>query len=129
MKRTFVVVMFMYVVGQCLPSGVSDDNGTCEISNRCQTILKSSMTRRQIGGETWALAEESAEVNKSGNQSMIPMASQSLFVLDNKIPVEANRSDFEQGKRQITKAIIVYTDMQSHKVRINFWAAAIFGWE
>lgn len=100
MKRTYVAVILMYVVGQCLPSSVSDDNGTCEISNRCQTILKSTLTR-QIGGESWNLPKKSAEVNKSGNQSVgavISTANQSLFVLDNRIPVEANRSGYEHGK-------------------------------
>lgn len=92
--------MLMYVVGQCLPGSVSDDNGSCEISNRCQTILKSTLTR-QIGGDSWTLPKKSAEVNKSENQSVaaaISTDSQSLFVLDNRIPVEGNRSGYEHGK-------------------------------
>lgn len=100
MKRTHVVVMLMYLVGQCLPNGVSDDNGTCEVSNRCRTILTSTVTR-QIGRESWTLNKKSAEVNKIGNQSVattIPTANQSLFVLDNKIPVERNTSGYEHGK-------------------------------
>lgn len=97
MKRTHVVVLLMYVVGQCLPSSVSDDNGTCEISNRCQAILKNRVNG-QIGGESWTMPKKSAELNTSVNQSVATAASQSLFVLDNRIPVATNRSGYEHGK-------------------------------
>lgn len=100
MRRTYVLVMLMSVVGQCLSTSVSDDNGTCEILNKCQTVSTNKVTK-PIVGEPWPLPKKIAEANKSGNESVavgIPTRSKSLFVLDNRIPVETNGSVYENGK-------------------------------